>query len=148
MTTFDKDAVITLTFHQQGYDTVIKRRVYAKYAHAPERVVQEICNALSGACIYFEFISEAGKVTLPVHRWDGARMVGNGTNSGGLEQVALTLLDALNSSVETRVYGQDRNRYVLSIVNEETRECELDTLPDNVEKAYWVGDANEMREEF
>ena len=128
--------------------------VYARFGRVKERTVQEICDAVGGEAVYFEFADEAGgKYTLPVVSWKRRAFAGNGDSGGLLVKAADALKLAADRGWKTVVYGSARVRMTVEfhMVRASARRDALDMEPDSAGAPRPAGSLAEtggMREEF
>jgi hypothetical protein len=128
-------------------------RVYARFGRVKERTVQEICDAVGGDAVYFEFKTPDGKYLMPVVAWKRPAFAGNGDSCGLLTRAADALKLAADNSWTIVVYGSARRRWLVDfhMIRASAARDALDMEPDSNGAPRSVGplDApNGMREEF
>lgn len=146
--TFNSDIVVEFTPEKArpGVKPMV-RRVFVRFGTAQTRLVQEICDAVSGGgdCVYFEI---GGAATIPVFAWKRTEWA-----TGQLAYIAQLLrnMDEHNNGIV--VYGVDRTRWRLGFHNESRSSARdaLDAEPDSAGEPVQpdgAGASDRLRERF
>ena len=127
--------------------------VYARFGRVRERTVQEICDAVGGDAVYFEFKTPHGVYLIPVVSWKRPSYAGNGDCTGLLTRAADALKLAVDSGWPIVVYGSARVRWLVEfrMIRASAARDALDMEPDSNGAPRAVGPLtapNGMREEF
>lgn len=127
--------------------------VYSRFGRVRERTVQEICDAVGGDAVYFEFKTPHGTYLMPVVAWKRPAYAGNGDNGGLLVRAADALKLAVDSGWTVAVYGSARKRWLVDfhMIRASAARDALDMEPDSNGAPRAVGPLtapNGMREEF
>lgn len=129
-------------------------RVYSRFGRVRERTVQEICDAVGGDAVYFEFKTLRGDTHLmPVVAWKRPSYAGNGNRPGLLTRTADALKLAVDCGWTIVVYGSARKRWLVDfhMIRASAARDALDMEPDSNGAPRAVGPLtapNGMREEF
>ena len=120
----------------------MERRVFPQYSRVRERLVQEICDAVGGECVYIEIRdgADGGLLHLvPVAGWRRPVMAGTESQSGTLATVAVLVKTAHDGGCRIVAYGSDRVRWTLDFrtvrhaAGSEWLDCEPDDEPGSPE---------------
>ena len=145
--TFSSDIVVEFTPEKArpGVKPMV-RRVFVRFGTAQTRLVQEICDAVSGGgnCVYFEI---GGAATVPVFAWKRTDWA-----AGQLTSVAQLLCNMAHNN-DVVVYGVDRTRWRLGFHNESRSSARdaLDAEPDSAGEPMrpdGAGASDGLRERF
>lgn len=131
----------------------VQVRVYARFGRVRERLVAEICDAVGGEAVYFEFKSPARRYLLPVISWKRPDYAGKGSSSGWLVHAADMLKAAADGPEWTvTAFGSARVRWTVafSMVRNSAARDALDMEPDSAGSPEAAGPRQDgsMREEF
>lgn len=146
--TFSSDIVVEFTpvKARPGVKPMV-RRVFVRFGTAQTRLVQEICDAVSGGgdCVYFEV--DGVTTVIPVFAWKRADW-----SAGQLTYIA-KLLCNMHGNGGVVVYGVDRTRWRLGFHNESRSSARdaLDAEPDSAGEPVQpngTGASDGLRERF